>query len=177
MTSSQARKDADDAQRKLARCARCGKRLGRQGGKHVAGTGACCPRCASRAEDVPAAPGSGAAQERHDMTSTTDTSVTLTGVPLPSNDGITDVLKAGCLGINSNAQRVITIAIGTIENGETAEQLFDGELAASMHEIDLSPEDALNLARHLVTHAIQGDRSERRKALIRFTESVNWAQR
>ncbi len=52
MTSSQARRDANAGLRRLGKCARCGNRLGRERGQHVAGVGICCTRCAGKTKTV-----------------------------------------------------------------------------------------------------------------------------
>jgi hypothetical protein len=99
------------------------------------------------------------------MTTTTTTETAMfTGVPIRTpGDDMPDLLKVSKQ--TRDGRPVLLVEVGSIEDGETAEQLFGGELISTVCQIELAAED-------LVSHALTDDPGERRDALVRFTERV-----
>jgi hypothetical protein len=107
------------------------------------------------------------------MSITTTIDEVFTGRRPPSlveDDGHLDLLRV--LAHRDDEERTLLIEVGSIDAGDTAEELFTGQLLSVANGIFLSPAQALGLAVYLVAVALPEDRVERADAMVTFSERV-----
>lgn len=91
-------------------------------------------------------------------------------IPAISDDGHQSVIRASRQAYGGQPR--LLVEVGSIEAGETPEQLLAGDLVSQVSQIELPPEDALELARFLVSSALPGDHAERVAGLVNFTSCI-----